>query len=57
MEKNIMEIVIKDYYHANGSVPTKSMLKKLMGYTHITFKQELMNYYYEKIKQFVEKNT
>lgn len=57
MEKNKMEIVIKDYYHANGSVPTTSMLKKLMGYTHITFKQELMNYYYEKIKEFVEKKT
>lgn len=57
MQKTKIEIVVKDYYLSNGSLPTISMLKKLMGYSHITFKQELMNYYHEMIKEFVGKKT
>ncbi|MCK8488277.1 TniQ family protein [Paenibacillus sp. MBLB2552] len=57
LQKEKIEIVLNDYYQANGSVPTISMLKKLLGNSHVTFKQELMSHYHDQIKEFVEKKV
>lgn len=47
-----MEKVIDDFFRENNAVPSKSMLKRLMGSSHVTFKRELMDYYREKIKEY-----
>jgi hypothetical protein len=52
MQKNLMEKVIDDFFRENNAVPSKSMLKRLMGSSHVTFKRELMDYYREKIKEY-----